>query len=444
MRPQARYKLGILLGTLVILGGVLLGTHAGRSLLRTLAGRRSWAVPDELPRLLHVGGGKSARVWSAEMIADTRARLLPTDAPEPFDIIYSLWPDEETSYSLRPILRDHVSKHWDPIALDRPYPNNKYSLRWPEHEDGKIRLVTNEYSMRRDNAVPQEKTGQRVLVIGDSHTYGLVNNDESYPSLLQAQLQAGPGPWNAPAVAFPPASSDSQLAEANQAPAVSPPEVFNVGVSSTGPFEFIGSYLRFQEIQPDVVVCALFTGNDFANVMPFLNHFLGRKPTRWFNHRERLRNAEVRRTFLSPVAQGFSQAHRFNHQFGEAESALDTAVACFLELQRLTSQRNVTLIAAILPTKVDVESNDDREQTDAILAALELTREQYDINRKLAERFAELLREQGVHVVELQASMQAETTPLFWRKDYHLNVDGHAFVARALLESVGSALEELR
>src|SRR5579884_2355866 len=63
---------------------------------------------------------------------------------------------------------------------------------WPEHPDHRIELRTNNLGFR-DNAdtVAEKKPGTtRILFIGDSQTDGVVNNRESFVSLLESKLTA--------------------------------------------------------------------------------------------------------------------------------------------------------------------------------------------------------------------------------------------------------------
>lgn len=78
----------------------------------------------------------------------------------------------------------------DPVAMLVPRPDLDEHWFWPEHPAGGFRLHTNADGFRKDVPTRAEPPDLRVLVTGDSHTFGLVDNGESYPNLLEECLAA--------------------------------------------------------------------------------------------------------------------------------------------------------------------------------------------------------------------------------------------------------------
>ncbi|HSV43971.1 MAG TPA: hypothetical protein VLJ10_05390, partial [Candidatus Bathyarchaeia archaeon] len=77
--------------------------------------------------------------------------------------------------------------------VHRPYAERTFN--WPEYHKGKISLKTNNLGFREDADTAVEKKGDvtRVLVIGDSHIDGIIDNSESFPHVLETLFNARAG-----------------------------------------------------------------------------------------------------------------------------------------------------------------------------------------------------------------------------------------------------------
>ena len=107
---------------------------------------------------------------------------------------------------------------YDPVAWVVLKPDSGNDLvPWPEHPSGHIQLHSNNMGFREDAPTQVEKHGYRVLVTGDSHTDGAVNNAESYANVLEALLNQSLDPSGA----------------------TQPVEVINAGVGGTGPHNYL-------------------------------------------------------------------------------------------------------------------------------------------------------------------------------------------------------------
>ena len=91
----------------------------------------------------------------------------------------------------------------------------------------------------------------------------------------------------------------------------------------------------------------------------------------------------------------------------------------------------------LLPTKDDVDGDDDADTFEAVARALDLGDAERRINRELARRLAERLRADGIEVLDLYPSMLAEPEPLYWQRDHHLNVQGCRHVAAEIRRHLG-------
>ena len=147
------------------------------------------------------------------------------------------WIHDEAFLHAYKELRPEDHKEYDPIAVLIPRPNDQWSFEWPEALPGKsIRRRTNSRGFGRDSETSIAKSGFRVLVSGDSHTEGVVSNEDSFPNLLERALN----------------ENTTQGAE-----------VLNAGVGYAGPHCYLGALRKNLDLQPDVFIATVFAGNDF-------------------------------------------------------------------------------------------------------------------------------------------------------------------------------------
>lgn len=310
------------------------------------------------------------------------------------------WLDEAAARALYPALdKPEPRMAYDPRALLVLQPDRRFTFAWPEHPRGKIVFVTNDLGLREDAPVRPEDAGRCVLVLGDSHTEGLVHNQESFAHVLQALLGA----------------------------AGRPARVLNAGVGTTAPQNYLGQYLRLAELRPALVVAVVYDGNDFAGALQLDEHVRGLPVTQ--PPAERLAAARTRWPEILP--QAFGQALQFAAHPDAAGRALDAALEALLELQRQCAHRGARLLVATLPAKPDVDG-DDRGTQAELLAALELEPRDLAVNEALGARLRAALADAGVEVLDLAPMLRARPGPMYWVRDYHLAVAGHEAVGLAL------------
>src|SRR5207248_2046133 len=109
-----------------------------------------------------------------------------------------------------------------------------------DHPGGSFRFRTNNLGLRRDVDTAIDKPPElfRVLMLGESQTEGYVNNEESFPTLLEARLAGQLSPIGRRA------------------------EVLNAGVGGYKPtLELQRFQVRGAPLRPDLVV-VFVAGND--------------------------------------------------------------------------------------------------------------------------------------------------------------------------------------
>lgn len=314
------------------------------------------------------------------------------------------WMDEVAARGLFPALaRDDGREVYHPLALAVLKPDRKDTFAWPEHPEGRIEFRTNNLGFREDAPTSVTPSGPRILVLGDSQTEGVVPNRESFANVLEARLAA----------------------------IGSPTEVINAGVGATGPHNYLGQLLLHEDLRPDTVIVVIFTGNDFSHALVIDDRIHGR-PSSLRAHTE-MQEAKVR--WPDRLPQAFTQALAFHDDPQAAELALAATRVICEELARQCAFLGARLLVATLPTRPELDL-DDEATVSEILEAFHLQRADLDVNARLGEQLREQLAAQGIETLDLFPVLQAAPSPRFWVKDYHLNVTGHAAVARALLKAL--------
>ncbi|NOT29735.1 MAG: SGNH/GDSL hydrolase family protein [Planctomycetes bacterium] len=307
---------------------------------------------------------------------------------------------------------------WDPTAGHVHLPNVRLSWPWPEYQRGKVKLRTNNLGLRRDvdTELRPPDGGLRVLVVGDSHVDGFVDNDQTFCQRLEEQF--------------------------NQRPGSAPVEILNAGVITSGPHNYVGHVERFFQLGLDLVVVVFYSGNDFLNTVTTaaLRGVIEVPP------RSPEYLAQVERALgVQPVQQGPNQARLFTEFPELREQALAEVQKQMRWLRYLAVKGDFELLVVTLPSKFEIEWPTWSAPQLAAAAAdylevLGLQRSDLEVNRQLTALLLTALREDDFAVIDLTDPMRAAGGKLFWDGDYHLSEAGHALVAQALFTPLAERL----
>jgi lysophospholipase L1-like esterase len=353
----------------------------------------------------------------------------------------------------------------DPYAGSVHVPSTTIVFPFPEHPAKRIVFRTNNLGLRRDADTTTRKPPgtTRVVILGDSHTEGVVPNDESYATRLEKALVAG-GPR--------------------------PVEVLNAGVGGYHPLlelQWLRSYgLR---LAPDLVILALYTGNDLAELMTTSHHeFCGTRracgivpdgerpaiarvqtPTMlgraraWIARRSALYGllkAVSRRPPIvgwlsrggvigSPTLKGaahacrdclwqdLAQAHVARTNATAIEPAFEATSAILSDIADETRRNGAGLVFLVLPSRRQVEPEEDEARVAAARRILDLSAEEAAFSDRVHRAFVTSGRRLGIPTADalpaLRSAYVARRRPLYWHTDWHLNSEGHAVVADFLM-----------
>jgi hypothetical protein len=316
--------------------------------------------------------------------------------------------DEEGVNLVLELKRIGGDYRYDPLAYLQMTPEREQDEAWPEHPSGRIHFRTNNLGFRRAEPTLAEKRGLRILVAGDSQVAGPVHDEETFTHLLEARLRAQPGRESL--------------------------EVINAGVPYTGPYCYLGVLRKHLALAPDVFIAVFYTGNDLWDDLK-VRCYLDGTPRTWPDGEYRRRVTEATGRAPAPMQQGMNQAMRWKTFPAEAESALAMVIDSFTRMQALCAEHGIRFLALVLPTKMDVEPEDDAATQADALETLGLSASEAGINRVLGRRFAMAMEAAGIRCLDPLEDMRKARHPLYWRQDYHLGPAGHALLAE-LLERV--------
>jgi hypothetical protein len=303
--------------------------------------------------------------------------------------------------------------HYDPRAYLQMASDREQEGVWPEHPSGKIQFRTNNFGFRQDEPTLVEKRGFRILVAGDSQVAGPVHNAETFTHLLQVRLRAEVGQESL--------------------------EVLNAAVPYTGPYCYLGVLRKYLTLAPDVFVAVFYTGNDLWDDFK-VRCYLDGTPQLWPDGEYRRRVTAATERAPAPMRQGMNQAMRWKTFPAEAESALAAVIESFTRMHALCAEHGIQFLALVLPTKMDVEPEDDAATQAAARESLGLSTAEADLNRVLGLRFARAMEAAGIRCLDLLEDMRRAPHPLYWRQDYHLGPAGHALLAEPLERELRASL----
>jgi len=296
---------------------------------------------------------------------------------------------------------DEIAGH-----VHKPYAERVYD--WPESKTGKVTLKTNNLGFRedRDTVTGKEKGAVRVLVAGDSQVDGVVENNASFPHLLEKALNA-----ESQGIRF---------------------EFLNGGTGYYGPDHYLLFLQKYLFLKPDIYIVVIYTGNDFldaARVVEAQGTTLQRPP-------EYFKSLRDCGPAGGAVDQAMNQAYYFKTFPAMKEATLRHTLEVIRRIEKLCKQQSIELLIVLLPTKADVEWASDAESLDRVSGCLALDEQGLGVNRAMAQTLAAELAKRSIRFFDAYGPLRNAAHELYWKKDYHLNDEGHKLLAQKLQSAV--------
>ena len=302
---------------------------------------------------------------------------------------------------------------WHPqIGFRRPA-NLRDHYEWDELPRGGWTLATNSEGWRAE--VEVDRSRPIFAVAGDSHAEGACDAADTFTGRIGAAL------------------ADDDLQVLNAACGGHSFHQY-LGVLEALCGDVPGQPVDVEADHPlETLVVSIYGGNDLHEILR-LAHWFGRsdRPPGW--GRDNARIAPWRETHLPAIAQAVEGAVYFRNNPGEAQLALAEAVAVCEELVRHAERRGIRLLFLYLPSPLETEPEAHPTQFGDLLADLELDPAALETYFELGDELLSRLGDLGAEIRDLRPSFRASSVPLFWERDLHLNLDGHALVAEEVLD----------
>lgn len=297
----------------------------------------------------------------------------------------------------------------DEVAGHVHRPHAVRELEWPEHPAGRIRIATNNLGFREDEDTLESKAGGtvRILVTGDSHVDGVVENSESFPNLLEALLSA----------------TESGARH----------EVINGGVGVYGPRHYLGFLRKHLGLRPDVYIVVVYAGNDLVDALSTAEREgRVRTPRRSRDYYAALEAGMARDKGL--VWQALNQAFLFHRYPPLVAQALEMAQRPLLEIQRICAREAIRFIVVLLPTRLDLRVTPDPYIASLMEEVFQMTWGLGAVNLDAGRQLLRVLEDHGVETLDVLPAFRRSAGKLFWSADSHLGLEGHQVLARAVFE----------
>ncbi len=317
--------------------------------------------------------------------------------------------DEERAKNFFPIGGNHVYDRW---TYFRNKPGMSQRMPQSDFPGGAWQMRTNSQGFREDGELSEKRTDVFVLVAGDSHTEGVCSNDESFANRLETQLlRARPG---------------------------RSVEVLNTGCASYSVYNYLGVLEAFADRKPDVLVTAIFGGNDFVECLP-LYHYFHRTQSAPVNRDEWAKISSRLEMGESALAQGLSSANYFSRSPDQIDHALRAAFEVIDEMRRRCADLGTALILVYIPSVFDFPTGEAASLIAQAKTLMKLSDHDLQAGNRLGDRLVGALRERGVEVIDLREHFEPEKGPWYWG-EYHINLKSQQLIAELLLPRVEARL----
>lgn len=318
-------------------------------------------------------------------------------------------------------LVNYPKQSWSPWIED-PHTDFRYASLLDQRmvtEEYDVSVVTNEAGFRDDPIGP--KKGKRVLLLGDSFTFGYgVDRPYLFADLLEKELNV---------------------------------EILN---AASGGFDLVHQvqWMKYYGSQyaPDLVVYMLYLGNDLVGNWKWENDFgnikASHRPT-VRSHRDiklltLLKILRHRLMFYIPQSRKWRLPEEYlalmaNDLSPEALKDYESSKTLLAELAEEVKKTGAPFVVVLVPYKTLVQTSDQEELKNKI-SDFHI---RYDLDRP-GKEITGWLEIKNVAILDLTSGLRQisknETAALFYLKDGHLTRDGHEVVSTLMADTLRQEL----
>ncbi len=333
-------------------------------------------------------------------------------------------------------------------------PNFETSFPFPEHENGAFIWKTNNMGFREDNDTSKHNSSSfRVIVVGDSHTDGVVNNRDSFPNIAETTL------------------NEFGLDI----------EVINAG---TGCFSLYQQHLMAKKLsflKPDLIVYTFYTGNDYLEIshhdfagasltiddgmvkeisppavikkvifkeyldkystIGVLKHLYSKK--RYLNQPKHI--TPEGRNICDGLWQSFIQASFFTKHPEDFEKTSKLHDYLVSKIIKENKQNHIQNLFILLPTKYQIERDSDLDKFTTMEKTTHLDPQNKFDDRVRKDMIQILDQNKGWYMDPydiFSKLVKNDKKSLYWNGDHHLNTKGHKLLAGILTPLITKAIQE--
>lgn len=363
---------------------------------------REWMESDGPPPVSFTNGGRDLGIGNGKSNVTGRGPWVLEEL------------DEEVAKTL--FVMDQPGFVYDPYCYYKYHGGINGRIEWPEHPAGAWHRRTNTPGWREDDNRKLGSAAWSVLVTGDSHTEGICENPESFANRLEAKLEK----------------------RLNGSSAV----VLNTGAVGYSFYNYLGILSKFEHHKVDVFVVAVYGGNDFLEVLRPHHYLRGTTaPPRQHGYWDKIEAAmEVSSTAL---AQGLNQVLYFQYHPEQVDVALEAALATAAEIRRVCRERKTRLVYVYIPPAFEASWPELDVMCERAMDVLELSPDDLQIASRLRDRLLTGLDALGIDTIAMGDSYRAADRPCYWKRDLHINLEGHERIATLLDQQLASGAGHL-
>jgi hypothetical protein len=312
-----------------------------------------------------------------------------------------------------------VYNHFNPSYLFDKESRNKQFRGKPFASDGEFKL--NSLGFKDKEFLPKAHTGYRIVALGDSFAFGVVQYDQNYLTLIESKLQQ-----NHPNL-----------------------DLLNMGIVATGPSDYY-ELLNDEGLafNPNLVLVSFFIGNDFV----------GARRRRLYEYSSLAtlvyRLSKVGRSYQGPIfpagktlycddcpsmtedrflriERGRSAKYlRGNKSFARS---MDRALSYLEKIRLVCRERGIDLVVVLIPDELQI--NQELQKTIRKKFFPDLDANQWESslpNRALSSRLTQL----GIDNIDLYDAFVASSSQirLYKPRNTHWNIAGNRLAASLIAD----------
>lgn len=123
------------------------------------------------------------------------------------------------------------------------------------------------------------------------------------------------------------------------------------------------------------------------------------------------------------------------------EKVIKHVAEILLRISDLCKQYKIDFMVVLLPTKADVEWGTDSKRLEEEKECLGMSELDLSINKDLKGDLIKFLSNHNIRYLDMYNDMLNKNVEFYWKKDYHLNDEGHKFLADTFYEKCNRFLQ---